>query len=303
MTFRLTDILRDQILFYMENQDNVALVSAEEGKVVPVENEDPELDEENYYSLPEWTSSDGFEMMENFTAGLHNPAAYKELRRCLANRRGVFRNFKDILKSYPEVEQKWFAFKDKVMHGRITEWYNDLCESWGLETLEEYAESEDTEYLVQDDFEFTEYDSIKDKECVDREVINLTEEYREKYSGELGGAVVDILKRQSDCCKAENKFGHVCYSHDEEFLGCALVSPCPSSAKKTVAFTDFFVIQDYRGLGIGKELLNRCLADIKSRGIQWVILSTKILPESMETLIQEFSFEKKDFGFLLNLQE
>ena len=98
MTFRLTDILIDQILFYMENQGETALVSARDGKIVPVVDDEPELDDENYYSLPDWTSADGFELMENFTAGLHNPNAYKELRRCLANRRGVFRNFKDILK-------------------------------------------------------------------------------------------------------------------------------------------------------------------------------------------------------------
>ena len=303
MTFRLTDILIDQILFYMENQGETALVFARDGKIVPVVDDEPELDDENYYSLPDWTSADGFELMENFTAGLHNPNAYKELRRCLANRRGVFRNFKDILKSYPEVEKKWFAFKDKVMHRRITEWYNELCESWGLETLEENPEYDDTEYLVQDDFEFTEYDSVKDKECVDREVCELAKEYGETYSGELGKAVADILRNQSVRCSGEDKFGYVCCSHDGEFLGCALVSACPSSAKKTVVFTDFFVIQNYRGLGIGKELLNRCLAGLKDRGIQWVILSNTVMPESLETLFFEFSFKKTDFGYVKNFLE
>ena len=66
MTFRLTDILIDQILFYMENQGETALVSARGGKIVPVVDDEPELDDENYYSLPDWTSADGFELMENF---------------------------------------------------------------------------------------------------------------------------------------------------------------------------------------------------------------------------------------------
>lgn len=314
MNFSLTDSLKDRILFAMEDQNSVYCVDAANGdlKVLSSENSDGEeldgeaeidIDEENYYSIPSWDSDDGFEMMENFTAGLHNPAAYKELRRCLANRRGVFRNFKSILKSYPEVEQKWYAFKDKTMHARITEWYNVLCESWGLEGLEENPESFDTEYLVQDDFEFTKYDSLKDKECVDREVINIAEEYKEKHEGSLGEAVAGIFKSQSAAVSGEEKFGYACYSQDHEFLGCSLVSYCPSSAKKSVAFTDFFVIQNYRGLGIGKELLNRCLADFKNLGIQWVILSTKIMPESMENLFCEFSFKKTEFGFILNLQE
>lgn len=314
MTFSLTDSLKDKILFAMEDQNSVYCVDAENGelKILSSENfsreelngdDEIDIDEENYYSIPSWDSDDGFEIMENFTAGLHNPNAYKELRRCLANRRGVFRNFKSILKSYPEVEQKWYAFKDRTMHARITEWYNVLCESWGLEGLEENPESFDTEYLVQDDFEFTKYDSLKDKECVDREVINIAEEYKERHEGSLGEAVADIFKSQSAAVSWENKFGYACYSHDHEFLGCSLVSYCPSSAKKSVAFTDFFVIQNYRGLGIGKELLNRCLADFKDFGIQWVILSTKIMPESMENLFCEFSFKKTEFGFILNLQE
>lgn len=317
MTFKLTDSLIDEILFAMEDQGTVSCVDAKNGTLRVLasdfmdaaeyngneEVEEVEIDDENYYSIPSWDSSDGFELMENFTAGLHNPNAHKELRTCLANRRGVFRNFKNILKTYPEVEKKWFAYKDKVMHGRITEWYNELCESWGLEGLEENPESEDTEYLVQDDFEFTEYDSLKDKECVDREVAKLAEELKENYSGELGGAVFDILKRQSDFCSGGDKFGYVCCSQDKEFLGCALVSYCPSSAEKTVVFTDFFVIQNYRGLGIGRELMSKCLAGLKKRGIQWVILTNTVQPESMESLLFEFSFAKKDFGYAVNLLE
>ena len=82
-----------------------------------------------------------------------------------------------------------------------------------------------------------------------------------------------------------------------------MVSYCPSSAEKTVVFTDFFVIQNYRGLGIGRELMSKCLAGLKKRGIQWVILTNTVQPESMESLLFEFSFAKKDFGYAVNLLE
>lgn len=312
MIFKLTDLLRDRILFAMEDQNSVYFVDAEKCELkilyseiceIDVDSEEIDIDEENYYSIPQWNSDDGFEMMEKFIAGLHNLVVYNELRRCLANRRGVFRNFKSILKSYPKVEQQWYVYKDKIMNARITEWYNELCESWGLENLEENLETIDTEELVQDDFEFTKYDSSKDKECVDRELINIAKEYREKYKEILGETVVDIFNSQFATCKKENNFGYVCYSQSREFIGCSLVSYCPSSAKKSVVWTDFFVVQNYRGLGIGKELLCKCLADFKNSGIQWLILSSKIIPEAMENLFCEFSFKKTEFGFVLNLQE
>lgn len=316
MNFSLTDSLKDEILFAMEDQNSTYCVDAAKGnlKVISSEfnsyidspeddEEEIDIDDENYYSIPSWDSDDGFEMMENFTAGLHNPKVYYELRKCLANRRGVFRNFKSILKAYPEVEQKWFAFKDKTMHARITEWYNELCESWGLEVLEEKPESFDTENLVQEDFEFTKYDSLKDKECVDREVINIAEEYRKKYQGISGEAVAGIFKNQVASDSEKDKFGYVCYSQNHEFLGCCLFSFCPSSSKKSVVFTDFFVVQNYRGLGIGNELLNKCLVDFTHSGIQCAILSSKIIPESMESLFIEFAFKKTEFGFILNLSK
>lgn len=317
MTFKLTDLLKSEILFAMEDQGKTSCVDAQKGILRVIASDDGiieedagdaeidiiDIDEENYYSIPSWESSDGFELMENFTAGLHNPNAYRELRNCLANRRGVFRNFKNILKTYPEVEKKWFAYKDKMMYARITEWYNELCESWGLEKLEENPESEDTEFLVQEDFEFTEYDSLRDKECVDREVDFLAEEIEKQNEGPLGSAAAEIFRRQSHWCSNGNKFGYVCYSLEGEFLGCALVSDDLSPAKKTVELTDFFVIQNYRGLGIGKQLFNGCLELLKKRGIQWVILSNTFISEPLESLLFEYSFEKKGFGYVKNFLE
>lgn len=310
MTFSLTETLRDQILFAMEDQNCLSCVDAKDGRVAVVSSSDGameievdgeiDIDEENYYSLPEWDSSDGFEMMENFTAGLHSPQAHDQLRRCLANRRGVFRNFKDIIRSYPEVEKKWFAFKDKTMQGRITEWYNDLCESWGLEHLEQDF-LDDTENLVCDDFEFTVYDSVKDKESVDRAGCMWADELKANYSGETGAAVAAMAETYRNNPLFESKKGFVCRTNEGEFAGYVLTCVFTSSAKKTAALTDLFVIQNYRGLGIGRELIQKCLEELKNCGIQRVILFNSVIPSSMESLLSQFSFEKTDFGYLAKL--
>ena len=306
MTFELTDSIKNDIMFAMEDQNSQSAFNVAENKIVSfIKNfdnpaEDLKIDENKVYSLPNWTSDDGFNLMEAFSEPCRSPLARNELKRCLQSRRGVFRNFKNILKAYPDVEKRWFAFKTKRMLSKINEWYNDLRETWGLELLEEDSIDE-MEDLVRNDFEFKEYDSGRDKECVDRAVEIMAEEYKDSFEGEIGISIAAMWRYQSAFSKSENKYGFVCYSHLKEFLGCILFSSCPSSAKKTVVVTDFFVFQNYRGLGIGKELFQKCLEKAKNSGIQWVLFSNTIIPESMEHLLSQFSFEKLGSGYIVDL--
>ena len=73
----------------------------------------------------------------------------------------------------------------------------------------------------------------------------------------------------------------------------------PLDDKETM--TDFFVPQNYRGLGIGKELLSRCIALLKNCGIQRFLLLNSIFPKFLEPLLVRFGFEKVGSGFVLNL--
>lgn len=307
MTFELTDSLKNDILFAMEDQNSKSVLDAEKKAVVNAGCSDGGIqadltaDEEKRYSLPSWTSDDGFSLMEQFAEKCYSPFARGELKRCLQSRRGVFRNFKNILKSYPEVEKRWFAYKNRVMLSKVTEWYNSLRDSWGLEALEEDDSFSETECLVQDDFQFIKYDSVRDKECVGRAVEAMAQEYENQFEGELGASVAELWRRQSGFSGSENKYGFVCYSQPDEFLGCFLVSLCPSSAKKTVLATDFYVVQNFRGLGIGKELLSRCLILLKESGIQQVLIAGAVIPESMESLLTQFSFERIGSGYIANL--
>ena len=113
MTFDLTDSLSDDILFAMEDQQNSRAVDATKGCVVS--SDSVEIDEVNYYALPEWSSGDGFSVLQEFTNNLHSPLAREELKRVLSGGRGVFRRFKDVIKSYPEVEHKWHVYKNAKM--------------------------------------------------------------------------------------------------------------------------------------------------------------------------------------------
>ena len=312
MTFELGDSLLDQILYAMENQDSELVVDAQEVSVLPVADGSDgavshdaldEDSEDRYYALPRWTSSDGFDLLRDFTNNLHSPLAREDLRRAIQGGRGVFRRFKDVIRSYPEVERKFFVFKENRMKARVVEWYNRLRESWGMEQLA-FSESdalEETEELVLNDFMFREYDSGKDGNDIGRCSALVAEEYARQFSLELGDAVAELWRRLSSAHGRGEKFGFVCRSQSDEFTGCLLFSFCPPSAKTTVALTDFFVLQDYRGLGIGEELLSKCLPMLKDRGIQWILISNTIIPDSMGHLLERFGFNRLGSGYLADL--
>ena len=301
MTFELTDSLADDILFAMEDQQNARVVDAEHGTVVS--SESVKVDEVNFYALPVWSSGDGYSVLQEFTNNLHAPLAREELRRVLTGGRGVFRKFKDVIKSYPEVERKWHFFKNARMKKRLNEWYGSLRESWGLEQLE-YSEDEcidETEELVRSDFIFNTYNSDRDRNCISHGCELIREEYRSQYPFEVGDAVGFLWQRLSSFADSDQKSGFVCYTQSEEFTGCLLFSYYSSSSKKTAVITDFFVVQNYRGLGIGKELLGKCLDELRSHGIQWVLVFNAVITDAMESLLNQNGFTKLGSGYLADL--
>ena len=302
MHFELTASLLNAILFAMEDQTTKRLVDARKGVLVLEEESSGTVaDEEFLYALPEWTSNDGFTMRSGFVENLHSPLAREELRLVLESGRGVFRNFKNVLKAYPEVERRWNLYKNKYMGHCIKEWYAALRESWGLEKLEDtsYGSEVETDEILNADFEFMTYDSVRDKEDVENGKRLLTEEYERQFQGELGKAVGDLWLSFSN--RQTDKAGFLCRTQTGEFIGCILFSFCPSSAKKTVAITDFFVVQDYRGLGIGKELFSMCLASLKEHGIQWTLLGNFIIPPAMEQMLTQWGFEHLGSGYVADL--
>ncbi|MDR0504094.1 MAG: GNAT family N-acetyltransferase [Treponema sp.] len=160
MRFELDKVLIDDIIFFMENQDGEFLIDIQEGQVIDINNneteEEPDYNDGRFIPLPGWSSQDGFRLMEHFTAGLKNPVARHDLSVALTRSKGVFRAFKNVLESYPEIEKMWFIYKDKEMKNEVISWYNSLREEWGLEPIG--MEPDDTSSLVLEDFSFREGD-------------------------------------------------------------------------------------------------------------------------------------------------
>lgn len=298
MQFELSDEIINQIIFSMEDQNGRYVFDSENNTLTAVSTV-PDGDPDRYYALPIWDSVDGFKMMERFVASLRNPPVKEKLRAVLFAGKGVFRGFKDILKSSPEVENLWFAFKEKALRREIIGWYNTLCDSWGAEKIG--AEPEETDELVCSDFTFREGQDASDEVFVHRARALCESELKEMYDAESAKAL-SLLDRVPAMLAGSGPFYTLTVKTAEgDFAGFIRVSPFPEGARKTVIITDFYVFSAWRGLGTGKSLFARCMDMLKAKGIAHVFALSVHIPVFFEQVMLRSGFRRISAGFLADI--
>ncbi len=296
MTFTLTESLLDEIIAALENQEQQFLVDAAQNKLIE-KTDGSKGDDELFYELPEWDSASGFKLREDFVTNLNSPLAHEALQEVLHSGRGVFRNFRNVIKDYPEVEKRWHIYKNNKMMCYINDWYNNLREVWGLEKLDYVPESDDN--LIHDDFSFTAYSQENKKEVL----LHMNAAFRERnenLSQELSQAIYNIWLEQFELAESKGQLGFICRSFSNDFAGCITVSQVSQKQEKVMALTSLFVPEAFRGLGIGTELINMCLSELKKLGKTWLILPNMTLPDFLEPLLLRTGFNKIDFGYAVN---
>lgn len=298
MTFELTNELEAQIQGALENQEKKFLVDASTSKLVDF-NASLLDEDEKFYSLPEWDSAEGFKMRVDFVKTLHSPVAREKLQSVLRSGRGVFRNFKDTIRLYPEIEKKWYAWKNKRMHLYIVSWYNSLREIWGLEQLGEIPEDNDD--LIETDFVFREYDEEKDKEMILSSFGEEKDTLYNDFSPDIQEAVSELWIRQFKSGVHEKHIGFICHSLDGQFAGCITVAQISENTKTSVIITSFFVPLAFRGLGLGSKLFSLCMTDLQKRGMKLVFIANTIVPKNLSPLLVREGFSKTGSGFAARL--
>jgi hypothetical protein len=85
-----------------------------------------EVDEnpERYLPIEAISSSEGFEIMEDYVETLGSTEAASRLAKALSGRH-PFRTFKDVLSNYPEIRQKWFEFHDERLLRVAAQWLEE----------------------------------------------------------------------------------------------------------------------------------------------------------------------------------
>lgn len=297
MVFQLTDGLADKIVNALENQEQHFYLDAEE--CVLVESSSVDRDDDRFYLLPEWNSERGFELRQNFAESLHSNKVQRALFDILHSGRGVFRNFKNELKQYPEIEKLWYQYKNSKMRNFVGEWYNNLREIWGLEKLE--LTSEETDDLLKADFIFQKYCSDDYKNII-IQFSDAEYDFNCDWPQEIHESTIELWRRQFLSEASDKQIGFICRSLSNEFAGCITVAPILDRMKNVVFLTSFFVPQKFRGLGIGTELMNKCLSFLKVLKKEWILLANIIIPESIEPLLLRSGFQKLGSGYSARIQ-
>ncbi|MEL3906603.1 MAG: UPF0158 family protein [Treponema sp.] len=265
MNFILSPEIIDDIIFAMENQNDVFVFDAAAGFCVsPAEQAQyagTDGNEDRFYMIPAWTPADGFRVMEQFTARVHNPVLRELLRAALERKKGVFRLYKNVLKAYPAAGQDWHRFKERQMKAAVYEWYNDLRTVWGLEKIR--FEEEETDSLLHQDFTFELHTGISDDLlCAFRLTAEgagadgLTGDQGQDAGFDAGTrAALDTLAHKVLPAGGALRETVVITVHagEEVCALCMLYTVSP----RVLILPLLRVLPDYRGLGIGKELLRR----------------------------------------------
>jgi GNAT superfamily N-acetyltransferase len=281
MEFTLNSELVEQIIFAMEDQQNAYYVHRDTGELLREEEIEEEIEEEErpggetaaeeedpFVPIPEWRPVDGFLMMEKFVARLRNPLLRDQLKDALASGRGVFRKFKDILKTSPEVERLWFSFKERELRRVVWQWYNDNRELSGLERLEEEPQPEESlEDLLAADFAIVPLQT--------RHLDALQELDERSFAATFPQAEAErvaVLFRESRKTlprpEDEGSMVFVAETADQDFAGFvwAVDQTDPLIPGRILRVHQLAVVQRYQGVGLGAMLLRRIIAEARDRG-------------------------------------
>ena len=305
MEFELTPEIVDEVVFSMEDQTGRYIFDSSEACCAPAGSQQGDVgavfdsSDDRYYSIPSWDSVSGFRMMERFVAQLRNPIAREELRAALAMGHGVFRNFKDILKANPEIERQWYRFKERSMRAIVLAWYNDLRDYWGLSRVGE--EPEDTEDIVAEDFTFR----IAERRD-DASIRALCEEAErsitEGLSGDLSLVVSGLHRSQVDHgLSSASRLVILAESPEEDVAACALSCPCNEEGSRVALLCALAVTPAYRGMGLGKDLLDRTARQWARAGFRYLIISSPVVPPHLVQALQRRSFTQLGHVSVLDL--
>lgn len=313
MELNLTSELIDQIIFGMENQKEQFFLDLDVGELVEFEAAERQSltngQQKRYIRLPEWNSSKGFQLMEKFIMSLHNPVAREMLRDSLTSGKGVFRNFKNVLKESPEIERLWYHFKEHEMKSYVVDWYTSMMEARELENVQ-LQEDDETDALVLSDFVIdkpTEFSSESfialDREAFKEIYIQYPDELidylYENSRNELSLDLNDLLCAETPSQELAGFLWVI-----EEQLDKPDSSASPFSETLLVSrIIQIFVLREYRGLGLAKALLEQYLEDGYKRGIDWIFMEVMGGALRLSENLSSFGFSPDRMNFSLNLRK
>lgn len=310
MQFELTPEVIDQLIFAMENQESGFSFDTETSSVV----HEPSLvrtDPARYVAIPPWGSADGFHLMERFVASLRNPLTREKLRAALASGKGVFRSFKNALKEQEGFEKLWFSFKERELKARVTDWYNDLRDSWGLGRIPIEPEGEETEELVLSDFELTlaEGHQIALIRTFDREAFFEAHTFlpRAAVEGDYQRCRRGLDLQSSDALivSAVNPSGELAgfiWAQLQSFPDVAEADGDPGAPTRLIRVVQLYVLPEYRGLGIAKTLIDYLCGIAAEHAVRQLLIDLPGGGEVLTSHLEKAGFQPVSRALMLDVE-
>ncbi len=294
--FQLTPEIIDMIIFAMENQADEYYVDIKTGDVLSESQAEEEYDDEYINSftvpVPDWFSSDGFQLMESFVAAMHNPVYEDQLRKILSAGKGAFRNFKNTVKEHESLTQQWYRHKENIMSSRVIEWYNLNSEILKYKDINE--NTDETDNLISSDFIFLEGDS------------KWQDVFKEKYSEAVNESLSGLDSFYADYIISRNEYysnlpGNIpllicAETISGEFAGfiSGYIFKSNLNPSSFALANAVWVEKLYRGLGLAKSLIDKYFILAQKNNAEKIIFE---LPESNSVL--NSTLDARDLSVLL----
>ena len=306
--FELSLELKSRIIYAMENQKEAFFLDTATLDLIPeYVNEDGIDEESRFIRLPEWKSSDGFLLMEKFVGSIRNPMFREDLRNTLSFKKGVFRNFKDLLKQNPEMERLWFKFKEKEMNSLVSGWYNTWREFWGLSAIG--PEPEEIDELVLSDFTIYSGAGQFNEKIIEYDRKAFSEIYNE-YPAGLADYFYRSFRSKDDLeVPLPHKIFHAASPDGclAAFIWAKIINFFPKPEDKlqrpssSIDVLQLYVLPEYRGLGLAAMLLDQLTTYALDLEIDWVFFTISNSLKGFSSCLVQRGYRQKGELFELKL--
>ena len=296
--FELSDSIIEDFIFAMEDQDGSWLVDLETGELIQLEGEEAEgaaeeggeerdlSDGERYAAPPEWSSREGFKLMEGFLGTVRQPSARNDLGAALSRGKGVFKAFKEALAAHPELDKAFRDYKAREMRRSIAAWHDEQRELRGLARLG--AEPEDTGDLVESDLGI----SLGGKDDLIRLALPLLAEAELEALERLPEAVA---AREAELLRARLATGEWIGAWADNGEGGAIAVAAAErerSAGRAFGRLSFiFVQKPFRRAGLGSALVGALAEAFRAEGTGVLVLDAPLAPADFGRALESTGFK------------
>ncbi len=295
MKFDLTDELMDQIIFAIENQENLFFLDTGMLSIVAAENKN-----DRCLELPEWNPALGFQLMEKFVLSLKNPVYHRLLSEALDSGKGVFRKFKNVLRDRKEIELLWFGFKKREMRKLVIEWYNNLSDCWKNDTVEIDIENME----ICNDFLKTDFVFNVNKTIYNDEINKYNKEACEEMFSDCDNPlffshqIVSLMNNKKILLLTAETL-------NEELAG--FLQAYGETNKETgvsvLNIIQLFVLEKFRGIGIAAHLVDEIVMEAKSRNVGKILFNVKGKGEVLLPMLKEKAFSVYAYSLEMDIKE